>query len=159
MWSMWNLEQHYYLAAGSDNHNVWKGKTTSGSGRSYVYLKDGLSEDAFIDNLTNGHSFATFGPLVYPDAGNMYGNSIEVKADTAVTLKYQVQAVSGIKHIQLVERGQIVKTMDLEKDNVNTIISISFNHMPTNKKSWYSVMVEDMKGNVAVTNPVWVNVK
>ena len=150
VWRLWNDGKRAYLAGGSDVHDVWL--ETSGASRTYAYVEGELSVDAFIESIKAGHSFATQGPLIFPEI--LFGSDVS-QTEESLQLKYQVQAVSGLKSATLIERGQTIDAVDLSGSTES--VSVDFRVSP-DEDTWYQLIVEDINGRIAYTNPVWVKV-
>jgi hypothetical protein len=150
-WQMWNEGTRSYLVGGSDVHDVWNFR--SARARTYAHVEGDLSAEKFIAALQSGQSFASQGPLVFPEI--LYGSDVSIAVDETLDLRYSVQAVTGLKSVKLIERGQEIgdQVMAGESDPVAV-------HFTVNPESdtWYSLVVEDIDGKIAYTNPVWVNV-
>ena len=151
VWEMWNDGQRAYLAGGSDVHDVWL--QDSGSSRTYVHIAGDLNIENFVKGLGAGQSFASQGPLVYPDI--MFGSEVDHSAGDTLVLSYSIQSVSGLRAAKLIERGVEIK--EIEFDGIATVVPIEFAVSPA-ANAWYSLIVEDINGKFAYTNPVWVNV-
>jgi len=151
VWQMWNEGHRAYLAAGSDVHDVWIDE--SGSSRTYVYVGGQLSIEKFVEGLKAGRSFASQGPLVYPDI--LFGSEVYLSAGDELALTYSVEAVSGLRSVQLIERGNEIETSLF--DGAVGPVEIDFSVSPEGA-TWYSLIVKDMNGKFAYTNPVWVMV-
>jgi len=151
VWQMWNDGRRVYLAAGSDAHDVWLQE--SGSARTYVHVDGELSVEKYIAGLKAGNSFASQGPLVYPD--NLFGSEIDHVSGNKLALKYLIQAVSGLQSVQLIERGNAVDAQLF--DGISGLVTVEFSVSPE-ANSWYSLVIEDANGKFAYTNPVWVMV-
>ena len=149
VWQMWNDGRRVYLAAGSDAHDVWLQE--SGSARTYVHVDGELSVEKYIAGLKAGHSFASQGPLIYPD--NLFGSEIDHAAGDRLALKYSVQAVSGLRSVRLVERGSEIEALSF--DGVSQAVPVEFSVSPE-ADTWYSLVIEDANGKFAYTNPLWV---
>ncbi|NQV85765.1 MAG: CehA/McbA family metallohydrolase [Woeseiaceae bacterium] len=149
VWQMWNRGERVYLAAGSDAHDVWV--DPSGAARTYVYVEGELSVEKYVGGLKAGRAFASQGPLVYPDI--MFGSDMPHATGKQLHLSYTVQAVSGLRSVTLIERGNAVGQQSF--DGANTAIAVEFTVSPE-ANTWYSLVVEDMNGQFAYTNPVWV---
>jgi hypothetical protein len=149
VWQMWNDGRRVYLAAGSDAHDVWLQE--SGSARTYVHVDGELSVEKYIAGLKAGHSFASQGPLVYPDI--LFGSEIDHAAGDKLLLAYSIQAVSGLRSVQLVERGSEIEALSF--DGVSQAVPVEFSVSPE-ADTWYSLVIEDANGKFAYTNPVWV---
>jgi len=148
---MWNNGTRAYLVAGSDVHDVWR--FTSGGARTYAYVDGNLSEDKFIEAVKFGHSFASQGPLVIPEI--LFGSEVSLAVDERLDLRYRVQAVTGLKSVQLIERGHEIAERELTGESHLRDVSFTVN---PDKDTWYSLVLEDIDGKIAYTNPVWVSV-
>jgi hypothetical protein len=152
VWRMWNDGQKAYLAAGSDVHDVWNFE--SARARTYVHVDGELSIDKFIAGLKAGRSFASQGPLVYPEI--LFGSEVRHSAGAELVLKYTVHAVSGLRSVQLIERGSEVEVLAF--DGSGNPAPVRFSVTPETD-TWYSLVIEDMNGRFAYSNPLWVVVE
>lgn len=151
VWDMWNRGEKKYLAAGSDAHDVWV--EPSGAARTYVFIPGELSIDSYVQGLKAGRAYASQGPLVYPEL--MFGSEVAHPAGTDLKLQYSVQAVTGLRSVALISRGETVA--DLGFDGERTLQPVEFSVRPS-ISGWYSLVIEDRDHNRAYTNPVWVTV-
>ena len=149
VWQMWNKGQKAYLAAGSDAHDVWVEE--SGAARSYVWIKGDLSIAKFVAALKSGHAYASQGPLVVPDI--VFGSEIHNPPGDELALEYSIMAVSGLRSVQLIERGEEIDSQTF--DGGSEFVRVKFSVKP-NSKTWYSLVIEDERGKFAYTNPIWV---
>lgn len=151
VWRMWDNNERKYLAAGSDAHDVWL--EPSGAARTYVYVAEELTIDAYIEGLRLGRSYASQGPLIFPEI--MFGTEIDQPKGELLKLEYEVQAVVGLASTRLVSHGVVIaeKTFDGEQGRV----PLTFDVRPESS-TWYSLIVEDQDGKAAYTNPIWVAV-
>ena len=150
-WQLWNVGTRKYLAGGSDAHDVWL--EPSGSARTFVHVERDLSVMKYVAGLKAGHAFASQGPLVYPEI--MFGSDLAHRKNTDLALSYAVQAVSGLRSVQLIGGGE-----EIEKrlyDGENALQQVEFVVRP-DADTWYSLIIEDEQGQRAYTNPVWVTV-
>lgn len=148
-WSLWNAGKPAYLAAGSDAHNVWQDR--SGSARSYVHISGEPTVEKYIQGLKAGHSFASQGPIVYPDI--LFGNTVVQKVGETLALGYKLHSVEGIKTVRIIAQG---KELDF-KQYEGAPKSASYRTVVTpTGNTWYSIVVEDTAGHFAFGNPVWV---
>ena len=148
---MWNDGTRTYLVAGSDVHDVWS--SVSARARTYAHVDGEPSKEKFIAALQSGHSFASQGPLVFPEI--IFGSDVSLAADEALDLRYSVQAVTGLKTVKLIERGQEIaaKASTGGADPVDVSFSVN-----PETDTWYSLVIEDIDGKIAYTNPVWVSI-
>jgi predicted metal-dependent phosphoesterase TrpH len=149
VWQMWNEGQKAYLAAGSDAHDVWVEE--SGAARSYVRVKGDLSIAKFVAALKNGHAYASQGPLVVPDI--VFGSEVHNPPGDELALEYSIMAVSGLRSVQLIERGEEVDSQTF--DGKSEFVRVRFSVKP-GSNTWYSLVIEDEHGKFAYTNPIWV---
>ncbi|MGB9791687.1 MAG: CehA/McbA family metallohydrolase [Thermacetogeniaceae bacterium] len=140
----------YYLSAGTDTHDVWS--YISGAIRVYVHPDGPLSPEAIVDAEKNGHAYVTMGPLVYPQ-GKMFGETYSPDADGKISFDFDLAAVNGLKRAELWSEGRLVASIDFDGKAISG--KALFETAPQHD-TWYSLIVEDSKGNRAVTNPIWV---
>ncbi|MGI9200728.1 MAG: CehA/McbA family metallohydrolase [Woeseiaceae bacterium] len=151
VWQMWNNGDRKYFAAGSDVHDVWA--EPSGAARTYVYVDGKLSIDAYINGLLQGQSYASQGPLIFPEI--LFGSDVKHSRSEALALNFEVQAVSGLRSAHLVSEGKILAEASFAGET--TRVPISFEARPESS-TWYSLVVKDQNGKAAYTNPIWATV-
>jgi len=151
-WQLWNSGKRAYLAGGSDVHDVWNEE--SGTSRTYAYIEGDLNVASFVTALKRGRAFASQGPLVFPEI--LFGQELSHPSATDLVLAYEVQAVTGLRSIRVIEKGIEVKRREF--DNETTVKQVSFTVQPATD-TWYSVIVEDADGRQAFSNPIWVQVE
>lgn len=157
MMMLWDLGVMRYITAGSDTHDIWASPYT-GSPRVYAYIEGEPTPEAFAIAEKNGHSFISYGPLIFLDP--IPGSIIPVTG-TEVAIKAQLFAVDGLKRVVAVGTGG-QKLLDKTFDDTpkNTTIEISFDpdDLLTKGKQtgWVIIMAWDSDGSLAITNPVWV---
>jgi hypothetical protein len=149
-WALWSEGQRKYLTAGSDAHDVWT--DVSGAARTYVHVDGDLTIDKFVAGLRAGHSYASQGPLVFPEI--LFGTDISRAAGASLDLRYKVQAVSGLKSVKLIERGNVIGDQEMVGEADPLQVDFAVNPV---EDTWYSLVVEDINGKFAYTNPVWVS--
>lgn len=150
-WRLWNGGQRAYLSAGSDAHDVLT--EPSGTARMVVRLEGPLGVDAFVAALKRGASYATQGPLLFPQ--QRPGSEIRLAAGASLALGIEVQAVNGLASVQLVERGEIREHRKMDGSDQRS--KVHFTVRPR-ADTWYAWVVEDRAGRRAWSNPVWVSV-
>jgi len=106
-----------------------------------------------LASLQSGHSFASQGPLVFPEI--LFGSDLSLTVDETLDLAFSVQAVSGLKSVKLIERGREVDGQEMAGEAIPVAVNFSVN---PETDTWYSLVVEDIDGKIAYTNPVWVSV-
>jgi len=148
-WALWNSGKRAYLAAGSDVHNVWSEE--SGAARSYAFIEGPVSVDKYVAALKAGHAFASQGPVVYPEI--IFGRELNPVEGSELSLAYSVHAVSGLRSVTLIERGE-THTLKPLKASDNSA-EIQFRVKPKTD-TWYSLVIEDAAGKFAYSNPIWV---
>jgi len=151
LWNFWNAGHRYYLAAGTDTHDVWHEE--SGAVRTFAHIEGAVTAKAFAQALREGHGYVTFGPLVFPSV--MFGDELKVKPGEPFALGFDLQSIDGLKQAELVGGGVVVKTemIHAAAQQAHVDFALTAAH-PT----WYSLLVEDVKGHKAYTDPVWVDV-
>lgn len=148
IWSLWNQGHRYYLSAGSDVHDVWNDPT--GLARVYVRVDGALTAESFVRNLKEGRAYVTYGPLIRPDY--TFGDEVKVRPGDEVSLGFDLQAVNGLKQIELVSGGEVVETETFGDEPREARAEWP---VTIEDDAWYSVVVEDAAGNRAYSNPVW----
>lgn len=108
----------------------------------------------FVDAVKAGHSYATLGPLIYPDT--LFGTEIEHAGDRELELNFVIESVNGLKSAHLIQEGRIAQVEHFGNAVSSTKLSFAIN---PNTDSWFSLVVEDEQGKRAFTNPVWVSIK
>jgi hypothetical protein len=150
LWNFWNAGHHYYLSAGTDTHDVWRDE--SGAVRMFAHIDGQVTATAFAQALTRGHAYATYGPLIFPSV--MFGDELKVKPDEPFTLGFDLQSVAGVKQVDVIAGGRVLKTESFPA--AARQIHVDF-PLSTPHSTWYSLLVEDTEGHKAYTNPIWVD--
>ena len=150
----WDKGGKKYLVSGSDQHDVTSG-LYPGIIRTYAYVDGELNTKKYLQALKAGNSYVTMGPIITPAAACMFGSTMKVAPGKPVTLSTELQAVNGLKSIEVISEGKVVakKEFDGTKDAVKYDVTLQ----PA-KDTWYNFIVIDGKGRYAVTNPIWVKV-
>lgn len=152
--SYWNKGSKKYLSSGSDQHDVTSG-LYPGIIRMYAYIDGDVTPAACMKSMKAGSSYVTMGPILTPSADSMFGGTRTVRAGQELTLNVGLQAVHGLKSVEVISEGKSVARKDLNntKDNVAYQVTLK-----PGKSTWYNFVVIDGKGRYAVSNPIWVNV-
>ncbi len=150
LWNYWNAGHHYYLAAGTDTHDV--GRDESGAVRTFVHIDGAVTAKACAQGLKDGHGYVTFGPLVYPSV--MFGDELKVKPGESFTLSFDLQSVAGVKQVELSGAGVVARTESFHAPSQQ--VQVDFPLSPQSR-TWYSLIVEDNQGHKAYTDPIWVD--
>ena len=147
----WNDRHRYYLSAGTDTHDVWNDE--SGRVRAFAHVDGPLSAAAFAHALKEGHAYVSFGPLMYPSV--MFGSTLKVAPDEAVTLSVDLASVSGLKAFTLVGDGVVVQRRDFANAARETHLDFT---LPPAQAHWYAFITEDIQGNKAYSDPIWIDI-
>jgi hypothetical protein len=151
LWDYWNEGRNYYLAAGTDTHDVWNEE--SGRVRAFAHPDGPLTAESFVEALKAGHAYVTHGPLIFPSV--MFGTRMDSDPGRSVTLAVDLRSIAGLKNIELIARGAVLESRDLR--DYYREAHVEFTVRP-DRSSWYAWVVEDMQGQKAYTDPVWVDV-
>jgi hypothetical protein len=154
LWAYWNEGKHYYLAAGSDTHDVWNEQ--SGRVRTFVHVQGRLSSAAFVNALKAGCAYVTYGPLIFP--ARPFGE-MKVRPDQPVTLSFELASVAGLKKAELIGGGRLLDTRTFPamppKAHAEFVMGDDA-HTPRGGPRWYALVVEDQRGHKAYTDPYWL---
>ncbi|HEX8756566.1 MAG TPA: CehA/McbA family metallohydrolase [Steroidobacteraceae bacterium] len=140
-WKFWNEGKRYYLAAGSDTHDVWNDH--SGDARVYVHVDGRLTTASFLAGLKAGHAYVTHGPLIVPD--HMFGSQVE----SGTTLGFTLEAAAGLARVTVIADGKPHETVDYHGERTVRLT------LPATG-GWDALTVEDRAGKTAYTDPIWV---
>ena len=147
-WEYWNSGKKYYLTGGTDNHNVWRGK--SGAMRAFVHVDGPPTVDGFVKNLLAGRAFISQGPLIEPEL--MFGST--APAGRPLALTFNLKSVNGLKTAALIGRGEEIEARNLEGEGAEA--QVVFQVEKPEKGGWFALVVTDAKDLKAWGNPVWV---
>jgi hypothetical protein len=78
-----------------------------------------------------------------------------VKPGEPFILGFDLQSVAGVKQIELIGGGAVLKTESFHA--VPQQVHVDF-PLTTQSHAWYSLIVEDNLGHKAYTDPIWVDV-
>ena len=158
-WEFWNNQEKYYLAGGSDVHDVWRYR--SGNARTIARVDGDFTLEKYYQALKQGNSYVSSGPLVYPE--HAFGQTIHIPA-SGFDLNFKAVSVHGVDAITVVTEGSrfnddgeiegfaFRKSSDgVGEQNVSVALT-------PEKNTWYALVIEDGQGNWAMSNPIWVNV-
>ena len=154
--SYWDKGEKKYLSAGSDQHDVTSG-LYPGIIRLYAHIDGKATAPAYLQAMKDGHAYATMGPIFTPAPSSLFGTTQTIQKGSSYTLKTQVQAVNGIKKIEVRTKGGVVvdtRTLDGTTKPVEYELTVT----PTDD-TWYNIVAVDGKDHYAVTNPVWIQVQ
>jgi hypothetical protein len=150
LWNFWNAGHRYYLAAGTDTHDVWHDE--SGAVRTFAHIDGAVTARAFAQALKQGHGYVTFGPLVFPSV--MFGDELKVWPGAAFALGFDLKSVDGLKQAELIGGGAALK-IEMFRDAPREV-HVEF-PLTTQHATWYALIVEDTQGRKAYTDPIWVD--
>jgi hypothetical protein len=150
VWNFWNAGHHYYLAAGTDTHDVWRDE--SGSVRTFAHIDGAVTPTAFAQALKDGHGYVTFGPLVFPSV--MFGEELKVKPGGSFVLGFDFKSVDGLKQAELIGGGSVLNTETFAGAPREAHVDFP---LSTLRATWYALIVEDARGHKAYTDPIWVD--
>jgi hypothetical protein len=144
---LWSEGLPYYYTAGSDTHDVWN--ETSGHNRMFVYTASKPDAKAFAQAMKNGHSYASFGPVIYPK-NVMFGDTLKLAANQSQSIRFDLLSVNGLKSVQLIGNDGVISEQTLSGDKVSVMFDVP------QKSGWVSLVVEDAKSYKAFSNPIWL---
>lgn len=145
LWRYWNDGKPFYLAGGTDVHDVWNDH--SGSVRTYAHVDGQLTADKFSAAVNAGHAYVTHGPLIYPD--QLFGTRLE---QMPATLGFDLQSLAGIKKVELIGDGAVAASLAFDDFARQRRVDL----VPPSGLRWYALVVEDRDGRKAYSNPVWI---
>jgi hypothetical protein len=150
LWDFWNAGHRYYLTAGTDTHDVWRAE--SGAVRAFAHIDGAVTAGAFAQALKEGHGYVTYGPLIFPSA--IFGDEMRVKPGEPFTLAFDLQSVPGVREVQLIGSGIVIKTKMFSAAPQRMHVDFP---LSTRRATWYALIVEDTRGHKAYTDPIWVD--
>lgn len=150
IWEYWNQGRRVYLIAGTDSHDVQSDR--SGAVRTFVALSGIPTQDALIAALKAGHSFISYGPLIFPEI--MFGSHLRLQKGAALPLRFRLKAVNALSRAELIEQGRSVDSREFT--GASTREDVVFEPAPKTA-TWFAVRVTDQHGKQAFTNPIWVS--
>jgi hypothetical protein len=159
VWEFWNNNEKYYLAGGSDVHDVWQ--YPSGNIRTIARVKGDFSLKKYYQALKQGNSYASYGPLVFPE--HDFGQTVQADGDN-FELKAELASVLGIAKATVVTKGTTFnEDGELEgfahqqsfEGSAQESLAVA---LSPEEDTWYALIIEDVDGNWAMTNPIWVDV-
>ena len=145
----------YYLTGSSDTHDVTSQSTYSGVMRTFVNIDKKVTTDNYLSALKAGHSYISGGPLLYPE-NFMFGDTQIVKSGDKVSLNFDTIAVDGLSKVEIYSDSEVVASQNFA--NVADRQSLSFELTPDHD-TWYNVVVYDKDNDVAISDPLWIDVQ
>jgi hypothetical protein len=150
IWRFWNEGHRYYLAGGTDVHDVWNHE--SGRIRTFGHVEGPLSPASYAEAVRNGHAYVSYGPLIEPTV--MFGSELKVQPGVPFPLTFALRAAGGLKQVKLIGAGTVAFTQVFADEPLEA--RVEFKPAATGH-TWYSLEVEDIAGLKAYTNPIWVD--
>jgi Carboxypeptidase regulatory-like domain len=150
LWGFWNAGDRYYLAGGTDVHDVWNDE--SGRVRSFAHLDGAVTPRAFAEALEAGHGYVSHGPLIFPSV--MFGTDLEVRPGEAFTLGFDLASVAGVSRVDLISNAAVVARRTFANAPHETHADFP---LTAQRHTWYALVVEDAKGRKAYSDPIWVD--
>ena len=137
-----------------------------GSVRTYVYTGGkGLTMEAWLAGLRNGHAFVSTGPLVELTVnGRIPGEEVELAASGTVELRGRVRSITPLDRAFVIFNGEVVEEIPFSGERRELDLSRSY---PVSRSGWFHLRVEgrneerfplDANFALGFTNPVWVTV-
>lgn len=151
LWALWNAGHRYYLAAGTDTHDVWREQ--SGAVRTLAHIEGPVNAHAFADAVSAGHAYVSAGPLLYPSV--MFGSQLKLRQDEPFSLSFDLESVTGLKQADLVWQGEIIQSQSFPGAPHTKHVQFALSGAGP---SWYQLIVEDALGRKAYADPIWVDV-
>ncbi len=157
MWGLWDNGLQYYLTAGSDTHDVFT-SPYSGYPRVYAYIEGEPTPEAFALAEKNGHTFISYGPLIFTDP--IPGSVIFAGEGEEVSVEVRLFAVDGVSRVIIYGTGG-ERLLDETYEDTPTELTMTFkvpiDEVITLKETgWIQVAVWDADGDLALSNPIWV---
>ena len=120
--------------------------------RAFAHIDGAVTAQAFAQALKEGHAYVTFGPLIFPSV--MFGDELKVRPGEPFTLGFDLKSVAGVKQAELIGSGVALKTESLQAPAHEVHVEFP---LTTQRRTWYSLIVEDQQGHKAYTDPIWVD--
>ena len=171
------VKRPHYIYASTDIHDSGVG-ATSGARRSYVYVEHGAARSKadfesfsleFGKSQAAGHSYSSSGVFVTPACGTMFGNTYRTDATGKFTATFKVSALNPIASIYVFgSTGTGTGTAPFAMKNLVSQTTYTGSDLSTSKdftltvngasgKQWYAIAAVSSAGQLAFTNPIWVN--
>jgi hypothetical protein len=150
IWRLWNEGHRYYLAGGTDVHDVWNHE--SGHIRTFGRVDGSLTPASYAEAVKNGRAYVSYGPLIEPAV--MFGSEQKVKPGVPFPLVFTLRSVTGLKQVKLIGAGTVAFTQVFGDGPREA--RVEFNPTATGH-TWFSLEVEDVAGLKAYSNPIWID--
>ena len=132
----------------------------------YVYVKDKLTPEAWLDGLKKGHAFMAKGPMMlnFTVNGKMMGETVKLdKPNQEVELNIKLRALFPFEQLQIIRNGMIIRDFRNKERRSNFEYS---EKIPVRRSCWFVVRAtainpsNPQRGDFMVhSNPVYVDVE
>jgi hypothetical protein len=85
----------------------------------------------------------------------MFGDELRVKPGSPFTLSFDLQSVAGLGQADLIGSGKVVDTRSFQAATQQAHVDF---RLTAQRRKWYSLIVKDVQGRQAYTDPIWVDV-
>ena len=140
-------------SAGSANGVV---KVPFGYNRSYVYLGNEFSPQAWLDGEKAGHNFVTNGPMLFATVNGKKPGAVLPENVTEAQVQVEAMSASELDRVEVLVDGRIAKTMAPSGDLSRLVASVT---VPVHAGSWLAVRCfekNDVTIRLAHTSPFYV---
>jgi hypothetical protein len=148
LWKAWNAGSRYYLAGGTDTHDVWQDE--SGRVRTFAHIEGPVSAMSFAQSLKAGRAYVSHGPLIFPSV--LFGSELQLKSGGRTPLGVDLQSVAGLKNVELIAAGVVLDRREFAAAPREAHVDFTL----TPDHTWYALVVEDRRGRRAYTDPIWI---
>jgi len=121
--------------------------------RTFAHPDGPLTTARFVEALKAGHAYVSHGPLIYPSI--VFGTHVAAEPGRPVTLAVDLQSVAGLKNVELIGRGAVVDSRDLTAHPGEAHLQFT---LTADRSTWYALVVQDVQGKTAYTDPIWLDV-
>lgn len=158
LFQFWNQGTRYVATAVSDDHD-WKVMGNEyGTPRTYVHVAGTLSAQGFLDALKAGRAFVSYGPMLFVSADEKIpGDTLEATKGQTIRLSVHAQSTEALEGVQadLIRNGQKVQSIPVTGMDQTIVFE-----QTVDKDGWLAVrLLDGARRYLAMTNPIWVDVK
>ncbi|MBC7329713.1 CehA/McbA family metallohydrolase [bacterium] len=152
LWELLNKGWKIFGDTATDTHNRKSSKV--GARRTYVYLGNlPLTADNVTKALLNGHSFISRGALIFLSINGKIPGETTSLVQGEVTVRVEVDSISPIDRIELVNNGKVFHTIPL---GGMKMFSGEFRLQLQDGWVIAQVMEKDSAFPLAMTNPIFI---
>ncbi len=138
--------------------------TPLGYNRTYAKIDGPLAENAFIDAIRQGRTFATSGPALFLTVnGKPLGSTIKIEKNAPESLEVsaELQSIQPIDSLEIIQNGAVIKHADLQGRQPSPILKETLELTVRPERSgWIAAraVYRDGPGNPrqAHTSPIYV---